>query len=338
MTGIVGYSTETAWFANVFTATSSTPIVAVSFYTSAMNSEYSLNLYTWNTAETGPIPTDVPAFFASPVSGVLPLPGYHTVALPNAVPLTVDSKFSVVVQLTTPGSNFPIIPMEYPIAGYSSAATANTGQSFISPDGAAWTDLTVAVLEVDTSEANVCLKSFAGATISVSLNTPLSGFPIIVDSVPFSMPQTLNWAAGSIHTVNVASPQNDIGGTPFIFTSWSDGGARSHQVTAPAGPLTLTAEFLPCTQRPAKNMRSGLLYPFTTVQEAYDAPETINDDTLLLYALTPAQSLDLGRDISFALSGGYSCGFGALAADPYTALQGLTVSSGTVIVNNIVIL
>jgi hypothetical protein len=194
---------------------------------------------------------------------------------------------------------------------------------------------------VDTSQANVCLKAFAGDTIQVNLGASIAGFPIIVDSVPFAMmPQALNWVAGSIHTVNVVSPQSDEGGTPYIFVSWSDGGGQSHSVTAPSSPATLTADFLPCTDRPAKNMRSGLLYPSSLLQDAYnDETETINNDTLLLYALSPAQALNLARlAVSIVLSGGYSCGFGALAEDPYTALQGLTVSGGTVTVENIVIL
>ncbi len=334
MTGNIGYGTDTAWFANVFTATpSGKPITAVSFHTSALNSAYSLNIYTWNTGEAGPVVGSTPVFSA-PVSGVFALPGYHTVVLPDAVTPAAGSKFSAVVELTTPGYFWPV-PVESPIPTYSSGATANPGESFISSDGtlASWGDVT------DTlTGTNVCLKAFAGETIPISLAS-FAGASIIVDSVPFAMPQTLNWAAGSVHAVDVVSPQNDEGGTPYLFISWSDGGAQSHAVTAPAGPLSLTADFLPCTDRPAKNMRSGLLYPSASLQSAYDnTGETLNDDTLLLYALSPAQVLDLGRDISVVLKGGYSCGFGALAGAPYTSLQGLTVSAGTVTVENIVIL
>ncbi|MBA4372495.1 MAG: hypothetical protein C0402_06490 [Thermodesulfovibrio sp.] len=321
----IGYSNDTAWISNVFTATASgKPLVAASFHTLALNSAYSLNVYTWNTADTGPIVGE--PVFDAPLAGSFLLPGYHTVEFPNAVPMAAGTKFSIVVQLTTPGYNFPI-------ASDDLSADAVAGESFISSNGTDWTDLTSS-----SPGANVCLKAFAGDTFPVSLDASFEGLSIIVDSVPFTMPQALNWVAGSVHTVNVISPQNDGGGIPYIFISWSDGGAQSHQITAPSSPATLSAVFLPCTQRPAKNVRSSLLYPYVTLQAAYDdAAETLNDDTLLLYSLSPAQSLDLGRDISIVLSGGYNCGFGSMALDPYTSLQALTVSNGTVTVENIIL-
>lgn len=335
VTGSLGYPANPdpsiAWMANVFTAGSDKALAAVSFYTLALDSTYSLNIYTWSTVDSGPVVGD--PVFSMPVSGAFSLPGYHTVVLPDAVPLSTGSKFSVVVQLRTPGFSSPV-PIESP-GGVSSGATANSGESFVSSDGLVdnWTDLTSVF-----SDTNVCLKAFVGDIIPVSLATTGSDFPISVDSVLFTMPKDLNWVAGSVHTVEVASPQSDGTGTPYIFVSWSDRGARSHQVTAPSSPGTLTAEFLPCTQRPAERERTSFLYPYATLQAAYnDAVETLNDDTLMLYALSLPETLSLDRTVSIVLSGGYSCGFGALAAEPYTALQGLTVSKGTAMVERIVI-
>jgi len=80
--------------------------------------------------------------------------GYHTVVLPNAVPLTNGMAFSIVVELTTPGFNYPI-PFEFADSGYSSQATASPGQSYFSPDGSSWQDATTYI-----STASVCLKAF----------------------------------------------------------------------------------------------------------------------------------------------------------------------------------
>ncbi|WP_294985172.1 lectin like domain-containing protein [uncultured Fenollaria sp.] len=61
--------------------------------------------------------------------------------------------FAPIVKLTTPGYNYPI-PVENYIAGYSSRARANRGESYISYDGARWTDMTQVKYN-----ANVALKA-----------------------------------------------------------------------------------------------------------------------------------------------------------------------------------
>lgn len=58
------------------------------------------------------------------------------------------------IQLSTPGYNYPI-PLEYPYSGYSSAATANAGESYVSHDGNSWSDITNS-----HPNTNVCLKAF----------------------------------------------------------------------------------------------------------------------------------------------------------------------------------
>jgi uncharacterized repeat protein (TIGR01451 family) len=47
---------------------------------------------------------------------------------------------------------------------------------------------------------------------------------------------------GSSITVSAQTPQ-DTGGQTYAFSSWSDGGGATHQVAAPATPLSLTANF-----------------------------------------------------------------------------------------------
>ena len=44
-----------------------------------------------------------------------------------------------------------------PISGYSSQATANASESFVSSDGNTWTDITT---EPGYSKTNVCIKAF----------------------------------------------------------------------------------------------------------------------------------------------------------------------------------
>jgi hypothetical protein len=75
--------------------------------------------------------------------------------LSTPVELVEDNQFSVAVKLTTPGWPYPI-PIEHTVVGYSSAAGAFPGESFISSDGGSWMDATTAW---DYS-TNVCIKAF----------------------------------------------------------------------------------------------------------------------------------------------------------------------------------
>ena len=75
--------------------------------------------------------------------------------LSSSVPLSPAERFSVVVRLTTPGYLFPV-PVEMPVEGSSDKATAGAGQSFVSFDGASWSDMTTR-----SPNTNVCLKAFS---------------------------------------------------------------------------------------------------------------------------------------------------------------------------------
>ena len=148
MVNHVGFKSDTAWFANVFTAKANEQLSAVSFYTTRLNSRY--NIYVYKDPSVGPMSSER----YGETMGAIPAPGYHTVKLSTVVPLTDGHKFSVVVKLTTPGRNFPI-PVEERQKGYSSAATARAGRGYASSDGTSWGDITQ--LDDDT---NVCLKAF----------------------------------------------------------------------------------------------------------------------------------------------------------------------------------
>ena len=78
------------------------------------------------------------------------------------------------------------------------------------------------------------------AVVTVSGNPPRCS--VAVDGTTFASPQAFTWAPGSLHTIAAPSHQPDTG-TRCTFTSWSDGGAVSHQVTAPATATTLVATF-----------------------------------------------------------------------------------------------
>ena len=158
----VGYGSTTAWFANVFTAaTNASKIKAVSFYSPVPMARYTIFVYS---NVTGTDPKN--GVLVKTLSGTLPKAGYRTIRTFKSTeePPTVvaGANFSVVVKLTTPGYSYPI-PMEKNYSSYSSTATAEDGQSYVSGDGKTWNDLTL--LSIGTTslkKANVCLKAFGG--------------------------------------------------------------------------------------------------------------------------------------------------------------------------------
>ncbi|MCQ1535409.1 peptidase C1 [Methanosarcina sp. KYL-1] len=147
----VGYGTGTAWGANVFTANSDEEIKAVSFYTTDSNTAYVLYIYT--DPENGPLNPSGPVCSAS---GTISGPGYHTVPV-NGVQVRNGQKFSVVVKLTNPADRYPVA-LEMPFSGYSSKASANAGESYLSSNGVSWSDLTSLS---GFEESNICIKAFA---------------------------------------------------------------------------------------------------------------------------------------------------------------------------------
>ena len=164
-----GCGTPTGWGANVFTAVGAEQLRAVSLYTPVVNATYAIYIY----LSPGSSPTS--GTLASSTSGTIAQPGYHTIALPTPVKLAASQKFSIVVRFTTTGYNYPI-PVEYAISGYSSAATASAGQSYLSCDGSSWTDATALY-----STMNVCIKGFTSVN-DVRVAVTASPNPVLVGS------------------------------------------------------------------------------------------------------------------------------------------------------------
>jgi len=150
LVGRIGYRDETAWFTNVFTKSQEAyeALSAVSFYTTDENSSYEIWVSTDFEKNEFSNKTKI-------TTGIIERAGYHTIALDEPI-LLKNNKFAVIVKLTTPGSEFPI-GVEDKEIGYSSNASANSGESYISYDGDYWTDVTSKPLWENT---NVCLKAF----------------------------------------------------------------------------------------------------------------------------------------------------------------------------------
>ena len=147
MTTSWGYGDTTAWMAADFTPTVTSPLEAAAFYAQSPQTTYDIYV---GTSPTDHSASDLVA------SGTIDVPGYHTVPFTTQPTVIAGTTFSVIVRLTTPGDGDPL-PIEYPVAGYSSGVTAAAQESFTSADGLSWDDLG------DRYGAEVCLKAFGGA-------------------------------------------------------------------------------------------------------------------------------------------------------------------------------
>ena len=186
-----GYSSTTAWFANAFTAGDGESLAAVSFYTPVANASY--EIYSGGALSSKQFRK----------SGTIEFSGYHTIPLDSTVALPSGQGFVVAVKLTT-GSNYPVA-LEYPYSGYSSQATAQPGQSYVSDDGTSWTDLTSYY-----TNANVCLKAFTTG------GTPPPSHSVSITAGPAASPSTI----ASEGTTNLSVSASDSLGHSLNY-SWS---------------------------------------------------------------------------------------------------------------------
>jgi len=67
---------------------------------------------------------------------------------------------------------------------------------------------------------------------------------VIVDGESFPTPYLTTWLIGEQHNVSAPSPVSCGSGCQYDFAYWSDGGARTHTVTAQTSNITLTAYYV----------------------------------------------------------------------------------------------
>lgn len=79
-------------------------------------------------------------------------------------------------------------------------------------------------------------------TVVLTFQTNPGGLSLTVGSSTAKASFTRTVIVGSTNTISAPSPQNK-GSKSYVFLSWSDGGARTHNVTAPATSRTYTAKF-----------------------------------------------------------------------------------------------
>lgn len=141
--------------ANIFTAQGAEQLEAVSFYTTDVNVDYTISIYTG--VEEG-----------QPQSGTLQLEqsgmelyaGYHTIELEQPVKLNPGERFSIVLTLKNPTFEYPLaLEMYYSsIPNQAPTYMGNGGESYVlMPEG--WEDIAGSMGEYMYC-TNVCIKGF----------------------------------------------------------------------------------------------------------------------------------------------------------------------------------
>ncbi|MDW7761645.1 MAG: lectin like domain-containing protein [Acidobacteriota bacterium] len=216
-TSSMGYNSNTAWFSNIFTSTTTYPLKAVSFYTGSTQNSYEIYVYK-NVSDGEP----TSGTLSATKSGKLFSPGYFTIPLDRAVALTINQKFSVVIKLKTDNYNYPI-PIETPLQNYSSKARANPREGFVSRNGTEWSDLHTSWSW--SENYSVCLKAFAKK----------------IDMFHLTIQAESGGTSDPPPGVHSYVPGEDVTITPIpdiyhIFTNWSGSASGS------SGPLTITMD------------------------------------------------------------------------------------------------
>ncbi len=127
-------------------------------------------------------------------------------------------------------------------------ASGTTSWSF-SASGVAWTPASYTIVSKATDLAGNVETPGAGNTfnfgVSITVTTSPSGLAnsIVVDTVTYTSPQAFTWVAGSLHNIGANSLIAGAAGTRYVWTSWSDLAAQSHQITVPSSPTTYTANY-----------------------------------------------------------------------------------------------
>jgi len=118
-----------------------------------------------------------------------------------------------------------------------------SGGSFTAPqhDYPASLELVLTVTDSNGQSAGAS-RSLDPQTTTLTLDSSPGGLLLDLNLETASTPFTRSVIVGSTNSVNAPSPQT-VAGTPYTFSSWSDGGAQAHQVAAGTDPVTVTATY-----------------------------------------------------------------------------------------------
>ena len=79
-------------------------------------------------------------------------------------------------------------------------------------------------------------------TVTLTLSSSPGGLGLTLDGQPVTASHTVTAVVGMRRTIGATTPQTRNNST-YVFQSWSDGGAATHDITVPASATTYTARY-----------------------------------------------------------------------------------------------
>jgi hypothetical protein len=197
-----GWGQTEGWGANVFTAAADETFQMIGFYVNDINWHVDVSIYTGVTGISDP----TNGTLAATKSHEWDYPGFQPLGLDSPIYLTAGEKFSVVIHYDTDTEQYPV-PIEYPWPSYSSAASADPGESFVSEDGLSWYDLGQA------EDANICIKAYT-VPAAPEINVRMGGMDFPVGSTKDFGTKPMNAVVGREFTFNI----DNEGNAPLTIT------------------------------------------------------------------------------------------------------------------------
>ena len=125
------------------------------------------------------------------------------------------------------------------------------GGSFNAPDHEYPSYLELQLTATDSGGATATTtRRLDPQTVVLTFASNPSGLQIAVNGGASSTQFTRTVIVGSANSLSAVSPQA-LGGTTYQFASWSDGGAQTHNITAPTTAATFTATYSPVSSPPS---------------------------------------------------------------------------------------
>jgi len=123
--------------------------------------------------------------------------------------------------------------------------SGSAGGSFSAPDHEypSYLELQLTATDAQGLSASTSIR-LDPQTVDLSFQSSPSGMQLSVGTFSGAAPFTRSVIVNS--TNSISAPDQSLGGTSYVFSSWSDGGAQTHTITAPPStPPTYTATFVP---------------------------------------------------------------------------------------------
>jgi uncharacterized repeat protein (TIGR01451 family) len=115
--------------------------------------------------------------------------------------------------------------------------------SFVAPDHEYPSFIEVVLIATDSAGASASTSvNLDPRTVALTFQSVPTGLQLVVGGTSGTAPFSRTVVQGSSNSVSAPSPQV-VSGTTYTFSSWSDGGAASHNITAGTSNATYTATF-----------------------------------------------------------------------------------------------